>query len=61
MYPSISWLVKKLILLIVINDVVKHDKTTLLLIMCILYIANLILEHITVERYNELRLGGKAK
>ena len=47
--------------MIALNTVIPQRSRLQLLYLCIAFMLNLVFEHMTIERCNELRLGGKAR
>lgn len=65
-YPCISWLVNSLVILLTINVVIIDGKKgseykLAMFKIAAAFVLNVLLGNIAAERYNELRLGGKAK
>ena len=50
-----------MILLMLLNDILPAKKELRLCFVAAAFVANLLLENIVHERYNELRIGGKAR
>merc|ERR1712166_818376 len=61
LYPAVSWLCLKLILLLLLNNILPSENEVHLWFVAAAFVANLLLENIVAERYNELRIGGKAR
>lgn len=61
-YPSFSWVLKRVVLLIVINKLQEADLDDgTLYVMAALFMGNAIIEYSTAEAFHLLRLGGKAR